>query len=98
MAKKRKARKAKTKRRRTAKRNNSKKRSPRKSDLQVAKIKNEAAEVPRSLTPQDIFEGIKGRRPMSDEDLNEWLASPEGKAAMTFEQTFLDRWGDTGRS
>ena len=53
MAKKRKARKAKTKRKRTAKRNNSKKRSPRKSDLQVAKIKNEAAEIPRSLTPQD---------------------------------------------
>ena len=98
MAKKRKARKAKTKGKRTAKRNNSKKRSPRKSDLKVAKIKTEAAEVPRSLTPQDIFEGIKGRRPVSDEELNEWLASPQGKAAMTFEQTSLDRWGETGRS
>jgi hypothetical protein len=36
--------------------------------------------------------------PKSDEELNEWLASPEGKAAMMFEQTSLDRWGETGRS
>jgi hypothetical protein len=95
MAKKRTAKKAKTKRKGTAKKNNPKKRSSRKPDLRVVA---KEAEIPRALTPHDIFEGIKGRRPMSDEELNEWLASPEGKAAMTFEQTSLDRWGDTGRS
>jgi len=99
MAKKRKAKKAKAKRKRTAKRDNLKKRSTRKPDLRVvAKKENKAPEIPRALTPHDIFEGIKGRRPISDEELNEWLASPEGKAAMTFEQTSLDRWGETGRS
>jgi hypothetical protein len=97
MAKKRKAKKTKAKRKRRAERNNAKKRM-RKPDLRVVAKRNEAAEVPRALTPHDIFEGIKGRRPNSDEELNEWLASPEGKAAMTFEQTSLDRWGDTGRS
>jgi len=97
MAKKRKARKTKPERKRTSKRNNPKKRSPRKLHV-VAKRKNEGAEIPRALTPHDIFQGINGRRPNSDEELNEWLASPEGKAAMTFEQTSLDRWGETGRS
>jgi hypothetical protein len=95
MAKKRKAKKTKIKRKRAAKKNNPKKRSSRKPDLRVVA---KEAEIPRALTPHDIFEGIKGRRPMSDEELNEWLASPEGKAAMTFEQTSLDRWGDNGRS
>jgi len=99
VAKKRKAKKAKTKRKRTAKKGNPKKRSSRKPDLRVvAKRENEGVEIPRTLTPHDIFEGIKGRRPKSDEELNEWLASPEGKAAMMFEQTSLDRWGETGRS
>jgi hypothetical protein len=99
MAKKRKARKAKTKRKQTAKKNNPKKRSTRKPNLRVvAKRENKATEIPRALTPHNIFEGINGRRPKSDEELNEWLASPEGKAAMAFEQTSLDRWGETGRS
>jgi hypothetical protein len=29
----------------------------------------------------DLFEGAKGRRPETDQELGEWLASPEGKAA-----------------
>jgi hypothetical protein len=99
MAQKRKAKKTKTKRKRTGKKNNPKKRSTHKPNLRVvAKRKNEGAEIPRTLTPHDIFKGVNGRRPNSDEELNEWLASPEGKAAMTFEQTSLDRWGETGRS
>jgi hypothetical protein len=98
MAKKRKAKKTKVKRKRSAKKNNAKGRSPRKPDLRLVAKRNEAAEIPRALTPHDIFEGIKGRRPNSDEELNEWLASPEGKVAMTFEQTDLNRWGETGRS
>jgi len=94
MAKKRKAKKTKAKRKRTAKRNKPKKRTPRKPDLRVVAKRNEGAEIPRALTPQDIFEGINGRRPKSDEELNEWLASPEGKAAMRSEQS-IDRWGET---
>ena len=99
MAKKRKAKKAKIKHKRTAKKNNPKKRSSRKPILRtVATSEKEEAEVPQARTPHDIFEGIKGRRPKSDQELNEWLASPEGKAAMVFEPTSLSRWGETGRS
>jgi hypothetical protein len=29
----------------------------------------------------DLFEGAKGRRPETDQELRDWLASPEGKAA-----------------
>lgn len=46
----------------------------------------------------DLFEGAKGRRPKTDQELNEWLASPEGKAATAFESTSLSRWGESGRS
>jgi hypothetical protein len=92
MAKKRKAKKAKIKRKRTTKKNNPKKRSSHKPVLRAVATK------PQSRTPHDIFEGIKGRRPKSDQELNEWLASPEGKAAMAFEPTSLSRWGETGRS
>jgi hypothetical protein len=47
---------------------------------------------------QDLFEGAKGRRPKTDQELNEWLAAPEGKAAIVFEATSLSRWGEIGRS
>jgi hypothetical protein len=47
---------------------------------------------------QDIFEGAKGRRPETEQELNDWLASPEGKAATAFESTQLSRWGEIGRS
>ena len=43
-----------------------------------------------------LFEGVKGRRPETDQELNEWLASPEGKAATAFEPTPLSRWGGRG--
>jgi hypothetical protein len=99
MAKKRKAKKAKIKRKLTAKKNNPKKRSSRKHGVRgVATSEKEEVEIPQARTPHDIFEGIKGRRPKSDQELNEWLASPEGEAAMAFEPTSLSRWGETGRS
>jgi hypothetical protein len=47
---------------------------------------------------QAIFEGVKGRRPKTDQELNEWLTSPEGKAATLFELTFGSRWGERARS
>jgi hypothetical protein len=47
---------------------------------------------------RDLFEGTKGRQPETDQELEDWLASPEGKAATAFEPTSLSRWGETGRS
>jgi hypothetical protein len=58
------------------------------------KMDAENAKAPR---PLDIFEGIKGRLPETDRELEEWLASAEGKAAMMFEPTSTTRWGE-GRS
>ena len=99
MAKKRKTNKGKIKRKRTVKKNNPKKRSSRQPGLSVvATSEKKKAEIPQARTPHDIFEGINGRRPNSDQELNEWLASPEGRAAMAFEPTSLSRWGETGRS
>ena len=99
MSKKRKAKKSKIKRKRTTKKNNPKKRSSRKPGLRVvATSQKEEAEIAQARTPHDIFEGINGRRPKSDQELNEWLASPEGRAAMAFEPTSLSLWGEAGRS
>jgi DNA-binding transcriptional regulator YhcF (GntR family) len=32
----------------------------------------------------ELFEGVKGRRPKTEDELHEWLVSPEGKAATVF--------------
>ena len=47
---------------------------------------------------RDAFEGVKGRQPRSDRELNEWLTTDEGKEATIFEATALSTWGDKGRS
>ena len=46
----------------------------------------------------ELFEGVKGRRPKTEEELHDWLVSPEGKAATLFNLTSLTRWGDRARS
>jgi CRP/FNR family nitrogen fixation transcriptional regulator len=46
----------------------------------------------------ELFEGVKGRHPKTEQELHEWLASPEGKAATLFNFTSLSRWGDRARS
>ena len=46
----------------------------------------------------NIFEGIKGRQPKSDQELKEWLATDEGKQATMFEPTVMSRWGETGHA
>jgi CRP/FNR family nitrogen fixation transcriptional regulator len=46
----------------------------------------------------DLFEGIKGQRPKTEEELDKWLVSPEGKAATLFNLTSLSRWGERARS
>jgi hypothetical protein len=58
----------------------------------------EKAEKTQAQISRDAFEGMKGRQPGSDQELNDWLATPEGKQATMFEPTFLSRWGETGRS
>jgi hypothetical protein len=47
---------------------------------------------------RDAFEGMKGRQPKSDRELNEWLAADEGRLATMFEPTLLSRWGETGHA
>jgi hypothetical protein len=56
------------------------------------------AEKTQAQILRDAFEGMKGRQPRSDQELNEWLASDEGKQATMFEPSSLSRWGETGRS
>jgi DNA-binding transcriptional regulator YhcF (GntR family) len=46
----------------------------------------------------DLFEGITGRRPKSEQELSDWLISPEGTAATVFKITSFSRWGDRARS
>jgi len=45
-----------------------------------------------------MFGGIKGRPPRSDQELNEWLATDEGKEATIFESASVSRWGEIRRS
>jgi len=59
---------------------------------------NEELAKDKVPTPSDLFEGVKGRRPKTMQELDKWLASPEGKVATIFEPTSLSRWGETGRS
>jgi hypothetical protein len=57
---------------------------------------NEKAK-PEKLQAQilrNAFEGIKGRQPKSDREVNEWLATDEGKMATMFESTGLSAHGD----
>ena len=55
------------------------------------------AEQAKAPTPRELFEGIEGRPPKTDQELKEWLASDEGKAATMFEPASTTRWGE-GRS
>jgi hypothetical protein len=45
----------------------------------------------------ELFEGVKGRRPKTEGELQEWFASLEGKATL-FDLTSLSRWGERARS
>ena len=58
----------------------------------------EIAEKTQAQILRDVFEGVKGRQPRSEQELKDWLASPEGREATIFEATSLSRWGETGRS
>ena len=48
--------------------------------------------------PRNAFEGMKGRPPQSDRELNDWLTTDDGKLATMFAPTTALRWGEVGRS
>jgi hypothetical protein len=99
MAKKRKAKRTKIRHKRTTKKNSPQKRSTRKSNLRVV-AKGGKGESKKIQTPtlRDLFKGIKGRQPTSLEELEQWLATDEGKEATIFETTSVSRWGEVDRS
>jgi len=47
---------------------------------------------------RDAFEGMMGRQPTSDDELNRWLATHEGKMATIFDNTTLSLFGERGRA
>src|SRR5262245_4548517 len=55
------------------------------ADLEEAISEKERAEKLIKKTLRKFFVGAKGRRPYSDDEVDEWLASAEGKAATAFE-------------
>ena len=64
----------------------------------MSETEKEEAEKTQAQILRNAFEGLKGRQPRSDQELNEWLASDEGKQATMFEPAAVSRWGETGRS
>jgi len=64
----------------------------------MSETEKEKAKKAQTQMLRNAFEGMKGRQPRSDQELKEWLASPDGKQATMFEPTSLSVWGETGRS
>ena len=64
----------------------------------VAVSEEKKAEKTQAQILSDVFEGMKGRQPKSNQELNEWLATDEGKQATMFETTSISRWGEVGHS
>jgi hypothetical protein len=60
--------------------------------------KNENTDKSQVQILRDAFGGMKGRQPRSDQELKEWLATDEGKAATMFEPSSASRWGEIGHS
>jgi hypothetical protein len=58
----------------------------------------EKAAKTRAQFSRDAFEGMKGRQPASEDELNQWLATEEGKMATLFDDATLSPWGERGRS
>ena len=50
----------------------------------MSESEKEKAEKTQAQMLLNAFEGMKGRQPRSDQELSEWLASPEGKQATMF--------------
>src|SRR5215469_13285279 len=60
-------------------------------------LRNQSANG-RGEKPTELFEGVNGRQPQTENELQEWLASPEGKAATLFNLASVSRWGEVARS
>jgi hypothetical protein len=58
----------------------------------------EKADKTQAQILRDAFEGMKGHQPKSDQELEAWLASDEGKQATMFEPTSMSRWGEIGHA
>ena len=43
----------------------------------MSESEKEKAKKAQAKMLHNVFEGMKGRQPRSDQELNEWLASPE---------------------
>ena len=67
------------------------------SDRRSIMLRNHSANG-RGETAAELFEGVNGHRPKTEKELQEWLVSPEGKAAMLFNLTSLSRRGEMARS
>jgi CRP/FNR family transcriptional regulator, nitrogen fixation regulation protein len=67
------------------------------SGLHSIVLRNQSANG-RGERLAECFEGVKGRRPKTEGELQEWLVSLEGKAATLFKLTSLSRWGEIARS
>ena len=61
---------------------------------------NEKEKAPKTRPEflRDAFEGLKGRQPTSEDELNRWLATEEGKMATAFDETTLSPLGERGRA
>ena len=44
---------------------------------------------------RNVFQALNGRQPKSDQELNEWLATDEGKEA---EASLISRFAEIGQS
>jgi hypothetical protein len=66
--------------------------------LEIAMSQQAEAEKALAQRLLDLFQGVRGRLPKNDQELHEWLASPEGKAATAFEPASLSPWGEIARS
>ena len=60
--------------------------------------KQKKSDKTQANVQRDIFEGLNGRRPKSDQELRKWLATDEGKKATMFIVTEFSFWGDRARS
>jgi hypothetical protein len=67
------------------------------ASLEAAISDKKEAEKALARRLRDLFDGANSRAPKTDHEFDEWLASPEGKAATAFEPTPLPRWMELGR-
>jgi hypothetical protein len=102
VTKKRKTKKIKPKRERTAKsrkQNKPKKQAARKLGVRLVAMNGKKANRKDARSnPAPFFEGVMGRQPKTDQELNEWLATPVGRAAVMLDIASVSRWGKIGRS